>query len=294
MKRIRRFWLRDSSGDTIGLNGEKNFYSTGWAGLGVTLSPSYADLTRGFFVSVSEDDEPQNNITCTLVFAGGSPYAAYTQFVNWLAAASTVTLVYSPTASKTFYRDVKINYLQKGELNSVGWLEVPASFYCTTPWYLPTPSELVIEASTADESKRYDYEYTDDLMYGSDSSSALSGTIYGAGHVPGSVEVMYYGAITNPRVRLVGENTGKTYGVCRLTATLNATDTLLISTRYEDSYVHRIASGGAVTDLLDVLDLSSTPFFHIPVDEPCTIAIEADSVIDGRAQVTAYYYFRSV
>lgn len=35
MKRIRRFWLRNSSGESYGLNGEKKIYSTGWAGLGV-------------------------------------------------------------------------------------------------------------------------------------------------------------------------------------------------------------------------------------------------------------------
>ena len=125
MKRIRRFWLRNSSGESYGLNGEKKIYSTGWAGLGVALSPSYADLNYGFFVSVNEDDEPQNNITCTLVFTGGSPYADYTQFVNWLAASGTVSLAYDPTGAQTYYRDIKINYLQKGELNSVGWLEAP-------------------------------------------------------------------------------------------------------------------------------------------------------------------------
>ena len=294
MKRIRRFWLRNSSGESYGLNGEKKIYSTGWAGLGVALSPSYADLNYGFFVSVNEDDEPQNNITCTLVFTGGSPYANYTQFVNWLAASGTVSLAYDPTGAQTYYRDIKINYLQKGELNSVGWLEVPVSFYCTTPWYLPTPSELLLEASSSDESKRYDYEYTDTLIYGADSSSSLSGIIYGAGHIPGALVVKYFGAITNPRVRLTGEISGKTYGVCRLATTLSESDILMISTRYENSFVRRVSAGGAETDLLDALDLSATPFFHIPVDEPCTVSIEADSAITGRAELTIYYYYRSV
>lgn len=132
-----------------------------------------------------------------------------------------------------------------------------------------------------DESKRYDYEYTDTLIYGADSSSSLSGIIYGAGHIPGALVVKYFGAITNPRVRITGEISGKTYGVCRLTTTLSESDILMISTRYENSFVRRVSAGGAETDLLDALDLSATPFFHIPVDEPCTVSIEADSAITG-------------
>jgi hypothetical protein len=75
---------------------------------------------------------------------------------------------------------------------------------------------------------------------------------------------------------------------------LSPSDTLKFCSRYEDSYVKRIAADGVETDLLDVLDLSSTPFFHIPVDEPCTVSIEADSAFTGSADLLIFYYYRSV
>ena len=293
MRSIRKLYFRNAAGERFGLNGEKGVYATGISGLGFTLTPTYADLGRGFFVPVSDEAEPQGAVPFTVVFTR-NPYQTYQAFVNWLTAAGTVTVVYNPTGTQEYYRDVTINFIQKGELNAVGWLEVPCSFFCNTPWYLPRPTSLTLEATGTDESKRYDYAYTEDLIYGTDSSASLSGLIAGAGHVPGALELTYHGAITNPRIRLVGDVSGKTYGICSVSVVLLATDSLKVSTRYENSYVKRVAAGGAETDLLDALDLSTTPFFHIPVDEPCTISIEADSPFTGSADLLVYYYYRSV
>ena len=116
----------------------------------------------------------------------------------------------------------------------------------------------------------------------------------GAGHIPGSLELTYRGSITNPRIRLTGAVSGKAYGLCSVSVLLGATDTLKFSTRYENAYVKKVSASGAETDLLDVLDLSTTPFFHIPVDEPCTISIEADTPFTGYADLLIYYYSRSV
>lgn len=268
-------------------------YVSTLAGFGFTLSPSFADLSRGFFVPVSDESEPQGTIPFTMVFTK-TPYESYKIFVDWLTAAGTVMLVYDPTGKQEYCRDVSINFLQKGEKNDVGWLEVPCSFYCRTPWYLPTPTALNLDSANTDERKRYDYSYSDGLRYGADSTAAFSGTIAGAGHIPGSLDLTFQGAITNPKIRLTGNSSGKTYGVCSVDVILGSSDTLKFSTRYENSYVKRISAAGLETDLLDALDLSSTPFFHIPVDEACTISIEADAPFTGYADLLIYYYYRSV
>lgn len=290
---IRKLFLQNAAGERWGLNGDRGVYASNLAGLGFTLSPGFADLGRGFFIPVSDEAEPQNTVPFTLTFTRNA-YETYQSMVNWLAAAGTLTLIYMPTSRQEYCRDVSINFVQKGEKNSVGWLEVPSSFFCNTPWYLPSPSTLDLGEAGADESKRYEYEYTETLMYGEDNLASLSGEIVGAGHIPGSVELTYHGAIINPRIRLTGKVSGRTYGVCSVSTVLAASDTLKFSSRYENSYVKRIAAGGAETDLLDVLDLSSTPFFHIPVDEPCTVTIEADAPFTGAADLLIFYYYRSV
>lgn len=293
MRTIRKLSFQSASGQRWGLNGEKGVYASGLSGFGFTLAPTFADLSRGFFIPVSDESEPQNTVPFTLYFTK-TPYDTYRALVNWLAAAGTVTIVYDPTGKQEYYRDVTVNFLQKGELTKMGWLEVPCSFFCNTPWYLPAPTSLKLEATGVDESKRYTYEYTDELRYGTDSSAALSTTIAGAGHLPGSLELTFYGAITNPKIRLTGDISGKTFGVCSVAAVLSETDAFKFSSRYENSYVKKISADGTETDLLDVLDLSSTPFFHIPVDEPCSVSVEADSSFTGHADLLVYYYYRSV
>ena len=293
MRSIRKIYFQNAAGERYGLNGEKGAYASALSGFGFTLAPNYADLSRGFFVPVSDESEPQSTLAFTVTFTR-NPYREYNSFVDWITAAGTITIVYVPVGSQEYWRDVTINFLQKGELTKTGWLEIPCSFFCSTPWYLPVPTELALEAGGTDESKRYDYEYTDEFIYGTDSSAALTGAIAGAGHVPGSIELAYHGAIVNPKIRLTGDVSGITYGICSVAATMMASDTLKLSTRYENSYVKRVSADGAETDLLDSLDLSTTPFFHIPVDEPCTISIEADAAFTGFAELLIYYYYRSV
>jgi hypothetical protein len=286
-------YIHAADGTRFDLSGKRGVYASSLAGFGMALSPVFADLGRGFFIPVSDDAEPQNQITCTITFTK-TPYQTYQQFLDWIAAAGALTLVYAPTPDREFYRDITINFLQKGELNAVGWLEIPSSFLCTTPWYMPNPSTLTLESSGTDESMRYDFYYTDDLRYGEDSSSALSGIIQGSGHIPGSLDLIYHGAITNPSIRLTGNVSGKTYGICSVSAILTASDSLCFSTRYENAFVKRRSASGVETDLLDSLDLSTEPFFHIPVDEPCTLSIESDSPFSGKAELLIFYYYRSV
>lgn len=293
MRNIRKLHFQNAAGDRYGLNGEKGAYASALSGFGLMLTPNFADLSRGFFIPVSDESEPQNTMAFTLTFTR-TPYDSFQSFVDWLTAAGTITIVYNPTGKQEYCRDVTINFLQKGELDAVGWLAIPCSLFCNTPWYMPAPTTLALGTGGADESKRYEYEYSDHLKYGADSSAALSGTIVGSGHIPGSLELTYHGAITNPKIRLTGDISGKTYGVCSISAVLAPTDILKFSSRYENSFVKRISAAGIETDLLDVLDLSSTPFFHIPVDEPCTISVEADAAFTGFADLLIYYYYRSV
>ena len=140
--------------------------------------------------------------------------------------------------------------------------------------------------------KRVPYRYP--YRYGYDSTAALTTSIAGAGHIPGAIRLIYRGVITNPQLRLVGRVTGKTYGVCNLSVILDEGDALEYSSMYRNSYVKRIRADGQETDLLDALDLTLSPFFHVPVSEPCLLSIEADAPFTGRAELWVYYYYRSV
>lgn len=292
MRQIRKLFFQNAAGERRGLNGENGVYATALAGFGLALAPSFSDLGHGFF-PISKTAEPQAQLAFTVVLTCNA-YAVHQALVNWLAASGTLTLVYNPTGEQEYHRDVSISYMQKGELNQMGWLELPCSFSCITPWYRPVPTAVSISNSDPDEVKRYDYRYAENLRYGTDNGTALSATIAGTGHIPGALQLTFRGAATNPRIRLTGAISGKTFGVCRLSAAVEASDTLVFSTRYEHAYVKKIGAYGTETDLLDALDLSLGPFFHIPVNEPCALSIEADTPVSGRASLLIYYYYRSV
>lgn len=293
MRNIRKLYFQNAAGHRWGLNGDRGVYASNLSGFGFTRSPVFADISRGFFIPVSGDNDPQNSLAFTLTFTR-SPYETYKQMIDWLAAAGAITIIYNPTGQQEYCRDVTISFMEKGELTKTRWLEAPSSFLCNTPWYLPSPTSLTVEANGSDESKRYNYEYTEDLRYGVDSSTALVSTISGAGHIPGALELSFYGAIVNPTIRLIGNISGKTYGVCNVAVSLGDTDVLKFSTKHENAYIKRVAADGTETDLLDQLELSSNPFFRLPVDEPCDFFVEADAPFTGYAELQIYYYYRSV
>lgn len=293
MRSIRKLYFQNAAGARLGLNGEAGIFATALAGFGFSLAPSFADLNRGFFTTVGDANEPQNTLAFTIVLTS-DPYTTHQSLVDWLAAAGTLTVVYDPTGKREYCRDVTVSFIQKGELNQAGWLELPCSFTCATPWYLPFPTTMHLSSSAVDEGKHYDYTYDEDLCYGPNSAASMSAVIGCSGHIPGALQLTFRGAVTNPKLRLVGNVSGQTVGVCSLSVALGDTDRLEFSSLYENSYVRRIGADGSETDLLDALDLSLTPFFHIPVDEPCTLSIEADASFTGQADLLVYYYFRSV
>ena len=292
-KGIRQLWLQNAQGERIPLNGQTSIYAYDLHGLGFSLSPKFADLGYGFFAAVADANDPQGSPGMTLVFTK-NPYDVYQRFINWLAVSgNAVTLVYQPTGSQEFLTDVTIASLQKAELDEVGWLRCPITFYASSPWYRPLPTTFDMESTASDNSKRYDYIY-EDLIYGDDSASVLSVDLVGAGHLPGALELTYHGPISNPRIRIAGSRSGKNVALCSAKTILAPSDTLHYSSRQNDSHLYKVSAAGEVTDLLDVLDLSTNPFGHIPINEPCTVSLEADSAIVGRAELTIYYHYRSV
>ena len=292
MRSIRKLYFHNSAG-RHGLNGENGVYATDLAGFGFSFEPSFADIGRGFFPSVNDDKSAQNTLAFTMVLTC-NPYSTYQELMDWLAASETLTIVYNPTGDREYWLDVTVSFVQKGELNQVGWLEIPCGFLCKTPWYLPTPTVLNIAGSGVDQGKRYPYRYDDNLRYGLSSATSISTVIACAGHIPGALRITFRGSVANPRIKLTGNLSGKVYGMCSINKGFSASDVLEFSTRYENSYAQRILADGTREDLIDALDLSADPFFHIPVDEPSTLAIEADSVMSGHVALQIYYYYRSV
>lgn len=293
MKPIRKLYFKNAAGELRGLNGEFGAYATDLAGFGFSLSPSFADIGYGFFPAVEDQKVAQGSIAFTVVLTRNA-YAAYKDLWDWLSSSKSLTIVYNPTGSQEYCIDVVISFVQKGELNEVGWLEIPCSFLPKTPWYLAEPTIINMSGSGKDNRMRFPYRFTNDLRFGLDNRASIRTTLWNRGHIPGAIHLTIRGSIVSPRIWLIGNSTGTTYGSCGILSVFSDDEALEVSTLYENSYVQKVNADGSKTNLLDVLDLTSNPFFHIPVEEPCTLIIEAESAMSAEAEALVYSYYRSV
>lgn len=290
---MRKFYMENNLGVRRALNGESGIFLSNPTGLGLSLSPAFADLHKGFFRAVSSESEPQTTVACDLVFIGANAYADYREFVDWCTASEELFLVYKPYGTKEFFRGIKLNYLTKTELTDTRWLSVPTSMACVTPWYTATPSRMTM-SSEEGSVLRYPFQYNSALIYSSSNAGSMAADVSAEGHIPAAFVFTYIGSIINPKLILKGTDSGKVYGTCALTLTLNEGDTLEVSTKYGDSYAKVISSTGAETDVISCLDLAYEPFPRIPIDEDCTLYLSADEAVEGTATVRVYYYYRSV
>lgn len=290
---MRKFYIENGLGSRQSLNGEKGIFLSNPTGLGVNLSPSFADLHKGFFRPISGDSEPQSTIAGDLVFIGDNAYADYRAFVDWCAVSDDLFLIYKPYGNTEFYRKVRINYLTKTELTDTRWLSVPMSLACLTPWYRATPSKMTMSTEEGNV-MQYPFSYASDLIYSSSNAGSMAVDLGTAGHIPAAFVLNYSGEIINPKITLKGSTTGQTYGVCALSITLSAGEQIEVSTQYGNSYAHKIDGSGKVSDILECVDLAYEPFPRIPVSEDCTLYLGADEIIRGSATVRVYYYYRSV
>ena len=291
---IRKFYLQNAAGERIDLNGAEGIWATDPSGLGEELSPVWGNLNGGFFMVLSDEAEPQTPVGLVIKFTRrATAYAQFQSLARWISAAGTdLLLLYAPYGSTVYYRRVRLQYLKKEERNSVGWLECPAAFRPSTPWYLPTSAPASMDVPGQD-AMRYDsgFRYGSARYLGSHAAT-YTAVFQPAGDIPGGVELTFLGEAVNPVLTLTGLSTGTVYGRCEISRTLQAGDELRYSSSPRDSYCRLIRSG-QVTDLDDDLDPAADPYFRMPLTEACSLALTAQS-IDGAAQARVNYYYRTV
>lgn len=290
----RKFYLSSASGVRYGLNGEHGAWLTDPSGLGLELSPSFANARNGFFAVTVVDDVPQGALYGTLVFTGAEPYANYQSLLSWaLAAGDGLLVVYEPMPGKEYYRQAALTSLTKGEIEAPGWLRCEMTLQAMTPWYRPSQLRRDLTPNTGNI-MLYKYRYSPGLRYPADNRGQMRATITAVGHLASALTLECDGPVVTPTLRLVGLASGKDYGRLSLDADFKEGERLRYSSRYLNAYVQKIDATGDETDLLPLVDLAYEPWLRVPVSEPCTFILSAASAIPGGATVKVYDYYWSV
>jgi hypothetical protein len=218
------------------------------------------------------------------------PYKKYRALLDWIANAKDLYLIYSPYGEE-YYRKVDIQRIEKTEINLLSALQVGVSVLPLTPWFLPVPISKNMNPDSV-YSKKYNYTYTRYLKYGQN-KTGFEADIITSGHIPSAIRLTYSGAIARPLIVLFEKNTGIIHGECSINEVFSATDTLVLSTAEQDSYVKKILESGEEIDLIDKIDITKDAFFRIPLNEPYTIRITGNNMV-GVTDLKIYQYYRGV
>ena len=319
---MRKFYLENQNGERIPLNNETGIFLYEPEGLGIEYNHSYGESGSGFFLRV-KDGVSQLETSFTLVFEPGemlitntgnraiageavagiaivgevpdlvieSPYERYKKFLDWIYTAEELFFIYCPYGQDEYYRRIEIKSIEKTELDKYGSLQPTVSILPMTPWYLPAPININFGEDQTN-AMRFTYTYNGDLIYGVGTRD-YTADITAKGHIPSAVKITFRGQVENPVFTLRGSSTRKVYGQCIITGSFGSTDTIEFSTAEQDSYVKKIDGNGDETDLIDSINITTNPFFRVPLSEPCEVTLSGNSIL-GRISMLQYVYYRGV
>lgn len=302
---MRLFHLENETGDRLSLNNETGIFLSNPEGLGIDYGGTFADIDNGFFKYAAKK-YVQKSFSATLNFMV-DPYELYRQFIDWCMASNQISLVYNPHGTE-YYVDVEIESIDKREINKLGYLATDVKFKILTPWYLPT--NQVINSISEDHSYiKLSPDY--DISQGeSGNGSTLDGPTdvlasgfaerfsielgSSTGHFPSGFLFTYTGAAYYPVFILEDLNTGEEIGRCAILNNFANGSIIEFSTKYQDSYVKGKDVLGNEVNLINYVDISTDPFFRIPIGTECKFKVQDDGAINGTLKCVIYDYFRSV
>lgn len=213
---MRKFYL-EIDGVRTSLNGEAGYLFTDPTGLGVTYKNSYATIDDGFFYK-SKNEQQQGEIVGTLNILS-SGYTNYLNFVNSVLNANRLVLVYSPLSIE-YKCEVDISYITKTESIACRILKIPIAFKKKSQWY------------------------TEETLTGTGTINVTAG-----GQIATTVKLTTTGtAMTNPIISI--QDSDGVAGLCALTSTILATDTVEYSNDYLDAHIYKTDNNGITTNIL--------------------------------------------
>lgn len=319
---MRKFYLEDQKGERVPLNNETGIFLYQPEGLGIEYSHDYGESGSGFFIRI-KDGVSQLDTSFTLVFPPGemlveydgsralageaivgialvgdvpeitieSPYERYKKFLDWIYRAEELYFIYKPYGNNEYYKHIEIRSIEKTEYDEYGSLQPKVTITPLTPWYLPNPIHINF-GEDSENAMRFDYVYNDELVYGIGNQDYMA-EVEASGHIPSAIKLTFKGQVIDPVFTLRGAATRKVYGECKIDGIFVSTDTIEFSTAEQDSYVKKIDKQGNETDLLDSIDITTNPFFRVPLSEPCEVTLSGDGIL-GKISMLQYVYYRGV
>lgn len=282
----RRFYLENGQNQRFNLQDLRNgALLVSPAGLGLSMLRGY-ELT-GDAARVVSEVYPLRSFTGVIVFDGTRAYDGYRALVNFIAASTTIRLVYAPryeNASGEFLADAEVESVSKGEIRG-GRMECDVSITLKGAWYKRESLRVVAE-KTGDE-LRYDrvYEYA----YSDVSTDAIE--IYNDGHFEAPVMLEAEGELVNPRLSLYVN--GVLRSQLAVTAVIETGETLVFCTKDDELALSKRLPDGSEESLIGCISVENDNFFKLPKGLS-TLNLSADNEISSKSVITVFTAYKAV
>lgn len=237
----RKFWIVNALGNKYELtNKNSKIFLNAPTGFG--LNRSYASLKVGNSELITSQQFNLTDITGSLLFydsSNGSKYQDYQDFVQFIKYKPLEFHYQTPNNLTSYYCDVLLTQLTKGEVNTEGMLDVPIVMHRLTEWLNDQDYTITLTNATSGEGKYYDlvrpYHYA-----GTDLSNT---PIYNNGTDDIGFILEINGECQNPQFTITQR--GEQYGICKINGTY---DYVMIDSveRTESMYLEK--NGSAITN----------------------------------------------
>lgn len=284
--KVREFKLVNEKGQEYSLMDIENAcLLTNPSGLGIQFSTEYEQLGNTFVES--------NSRTSQTRFSGQANFLKYENFrklVDYIALSDKIKLSYKIPYSdgiKEYFKDVKINVLNKGDKDKDGVLTETLTFDCLSLWY--EQLQTVYNIGNNDDEIRWDFRW-DSAFAGYDIRRLQ---YINKGHTDATIQLQIDGNVQNPKIELLID--GEIYQTVTINTLIGEHEKLFYSSKENDFYIRKQLEDGTLQDLfnLDIINFANDNVIRIPKNRSAEIRISADNNITN-AKLTIFAYYIAV
>lgn len=294
---VRKIKLKNAQGQSIDCLLKSSFLND-LGGLGYDEQVTYISYANGFHHPIKRQTQ-QSAITGRLSFLNRSTaYADYRTLMEWVTTAErqnddgSIILVYQPYGTEEFQKDVILTSINKGELDTGGYLSCAVTFQGLTPWYTVDTLDVDFTQPTGNYTSRYTRTFT--YVYLT-TGTQLTARINLEGAWEGRFRMEVSGGFNSPIVELFDAQ-GEVIGYLEIAGALfSPTDTLIISTMPSGIGAWKETSGGTLTDLTDLIEIMDgvDAFFSIPADQTVTLRVRASGATNLNGDLYLYGFYKT-
>ena len=255
-------------------------------GLGYSYNTTYEQVGNSFFETLRNVQQAQ--ITGIANF---SSYDNFRSLVDYIEGSESLRfgykIPYKNLPVKEYFKDINIQNIGKGQIDTDGILRCPITFDCLSLWY--EENKTIYSTSAQANEIRWDFKWDSKFVdYNNRTLEYIN-----QGHVPAPVLIKIKGPVENPTLTLKVE--GQVYQEVEVNVTLQEYEAFEYCTLTNSFYIRKENTDRTYTNLFEqeYIDPANNNVIKFPQGKSCELIMSAENEILN-AEVSVYAYYKVV